>query len=147
MKKSPAVLLLGIMLFGAGCIRQPSALPSESNSVPSYNPSEQKMYTSKLFPELAFSYPLTYQVEDGTVSRWIAVRKNDIARIEIFHMKDFGDRPIGFEDTAQTQKDIDGYVPKQQLTKIGFDVWVYYEKDDMKTKDELMRIVDSMLVK
>jgi hypothetical protein len=147
MKKSSIILLLGVLLLGAGCNKPLSASPSGLNSVPPSNPSEQKTYSSKLFPELTFSYPPTYQVEDGAVSRWVAVKKNDIARIEIFHMKDFGDRPIGFEDTTPTQKDIDGYVPKQQLTKFGFDVWVYYEKDDLKTKDELMRVVDSMLVK
>lgn len=147
MKKTPLVLLLGIMLLGAGCIKQPVGSPSELGSVASSIQSEQTLYASKLFPGLAFAYPSGYQVEDGTVSRWVAVKKNDIARVEIFRMKDFGDRPIGFEDTEPAQKEIDGYIPKQQLTKLGFDVWVYYEKDDVTTKDELMRVVDSMLVK
>ncbi|HLD60960.1 MAG TPA: hypothetical protein VJA27_02400 [Patescibacteria group bacterium] len=61
-------------------------------------------------------------------------------------MNDFGDRPFGFTG-EETQNDIDGYVPKEQLQVKGFDVWVYYERGDTKTRDELMQIVETIQVK
>lgn len=64
-------------------------------------------------------------------------------------MKDFGNRPWGFTG-EETQEDIDGYVPKEQLT-VGtgeniYDVWLFYSENDTHTQEELKSIYDSIVI-
>jgi hypothetical protein len=70
--------------------------------------------------------------------------------MEIFQMKDFGDRPWGFSG-GETEEEIDGYVPKETLT-VGsgdkqYDVWLFYSENDSQTKKELNAIFDSIVIK
>lgn len=123
--------------------------------------SDSQTYSSEKF---SFQYPQGYFVQEASSSfRALTVRKaaskkeadekKDVAsknRLEIFQMKDFGDRPWGFEGT-ETQEDIDGYVPKEQLT-VGtgdkkYDVWLYYSENDSQIKNELRTIFDSIVIK
>lgn len=147
MKNSFLFLSLAVVLLGAGCGAQPAVLTNEPSVSSAADQIKQEVYASKYFPGLSFSLPTGYQVEDGTSSKWVAVKKGEVARLEIFRMQDFGDRAFGFEGESVTQKEIDVYMPKEQLKKAGFDVWVYYEKGDVKTQAELAQIVDSIAVK
>lgn len=124
-----------------------------------------EIYASEKY---SFQYPQGYFVQEpstepGQLFPVLTVRKaankkeadekRNVAsknRLEIFQMKDFGDRPWGFEGT-ETQEDIDGYVPKEQLT-VGtgdkkYDVWLYYSENDSMTKKELKTIFDSIVIK
>ncbi len=112
--------------------------------------------------EYSFFYPASYysttdKVGNGFIT---TVRKGWIGKMEIFKMKDFGDRPWGFEpetedapdapklSEAEKQLNFDSYVPKEQL-KAGpagsqYDVWLYYNVNDLTTKKELHDMVNSL---
>lgn len=100
--------------------------------------------------DFSLNYPDEYYARRPSDSfPALEIEKARNKRLEIFQMKDFGDRPWGFEGT-ETQEDIDGYVPKEQLT-IGdgdkkYDVWLYYAKNDIMTKQELHAIFDSIII-
>jgi len=108
--------------------------------------------------DYSFTFPATYTV-DGPSDRFAAktISKGMVGKLEIFKMKDFGgERPWGFapdEDdeqisAAERQLYLDNYVPKEQL-KVGpkgkeYDVWLYYNKNDTGTKNELHTILKSI---
>ncbi|MCF6276398.1 MAG: hypothetical protein L3J07_00970 [Candidatus Magasanikbacteria bacterium] len=110
--------------------------------------SGMETYSSEKY---SFNYPNSYTVTLVTQSfPALTVEKAGNKRVEIFQMKDFGDRPWGFEGT-ETQEDIDGYVPKKTLT-VGsgdnqYEVWLYYSENDSQTKKEVKAIFDSIVVK
>lgn len=109
----------------------------------------------------AVQYPPIYSLEKnfGVTSqandpiKMLTIKK-DGGKLEIFQMKDFGDRPYGFEPEEgqiASQKDIDGYVPKEFLS-VGtgdkkYDIWLYYSTDDSQTINELKTIFDSFVIK
>ena len=88
--------------------------------------------------EYSFSYPNGYAVTPPTESFFaLTVEKARNKRVEIFQMKDFGDRPWGFSGT-ETQEEIDGYVPKETL-KAGsgdkqYDIWLYIARMIVKQR-------------
>lgn len=105
-----------------------------------------------------FSYPANYAVERPTANfKALTIRKGMIGKLEIFRLKDFGgERPWGFEPSdedknisaAEQQLYLDNYVPKEQL-KVGpksnqYDVWLYYNTNDLQTKNELHDIANSI---
>jgi hypothetical protein len=110
--------------------------------------SSLKTYSSDRY---SFKYPTGYTVTSNSEPvLLLTVEKAPNNRLEIFQMKDYGDRPWGFEETA-TQEEIDGYIPKEQLT-VGadnkkYDVWLYYGEKDAQAKADLKAIFESILVK
>jgi hypothetical protein len=136
MKKFSILVLGFLFLIGAGC-----GTLSSNRSVTA----DWKVHQSNYFKGLAFKMPAGYIVEDGTASKLVTIKKEngDVPRLEIFHMKDFGDRPWGVEGT-ETQDDLDGYVPKEQLVVQGFDVWFYYSEKDIAAKTELHTLANSI---
>lgn len=151
MKKS--FLLVGLsalLLIGAGCnTSSTQSVQPDTSIVPAEGQANWKEYSSTLFKNLSFKFPSTYTIADGKdgnlAVKWVDIKKDDIAKVEIFRMSDFDERPFGFTGD-ESQKDFDAYVPKEQLQVKGFDVWVYYEKDDTKTREELMKIVETIQV-
>lgn len=104
-----------------------------------------KSFSSTIFPGLSFTYPETYQVEDGGLSRSVvSIKKGNSARIEVFREDPTSERVFGFGDENPTREELDGYVPKQILKKAGFDVWVYYREGDVGIKQDLQEIVSSV---
>ena len=112
-----------------------------------YFVSEPPITENVSFPVLTVRKAANQKEADADVNAMIASNN----RLEIFQMKDFGDRPWGFSG-EETQEGVDdGYVPKDMLT-VGtgdkkYDVWLYYSKNDSITKKELMAIFDSIVIK
>lgn len=111
-----------------------------------------KEYTSS---NLSLNYPVDYTVEKATNNFPVLTIKSDKGRIEIFRMKDFfgGERTVvGSEDT---EGDVDGSAPKEQLL-VGTDLadsriqpynaWLYYETSDDEAKTALEKIAASVKV-
>lgn len=144
-----AVIVTAIIVGGGVYYWQSSkqAKPDIATQPPSIQ-SGLETYSSEKY---SFNYPNGYAVTLATQSfPALTVEKTRNKRVEIFQMKDFGDRPWGFEGT-ETQEEIDGYVPKEQLT-VGagdkkYDVWLYYSENDSQTKKEVKAIFDSIVVK
>lgn len=99
----------------------------------------------------SFTYPQDYVVTpERNDFKALTIKKTENARLEIFQMKDFGDRPLGFDGT-ETQADIDGYIPKETLT-VGsgdkkYDVWLFYSANDAAIKEDLRQIFESIRLK
>lgn len=107
--------------------------------------SELETYSSEKY---SFDYPSGYSITVPTESfPVLTVEKAQNKKVEIFQMKDFGDRPWGFEGD-ETQEEIDGYVPRETFTIESndnqYDVWLYYSENDTLTKKELTGIFKSI---
>lgn len=147
--RTTIIVFLCAFFVGGACLKEgESKLPPK----PSSDTSDQvtwKMFNSKRFPGVHFTYPKNYIVSDGKDSQqWIFLEKKDpaaIARIEIFRMEDFDEPRFAFAET-ESQKDTDEHVPKQRLREDGFDIWIFYEKDDVKVRDELYEIVKTIVI-
>jgi len=144
-----AVVVVAIIIGGGvyfwqsfGQIEQDSVVEQPSNQ------SNLKTYSSEKY---SFVYPKKYIITLPNQSfPALTVEKAKNARVEIFQMNDFGDRPWGFEGT-ESQEEIDSYSPKETLT-VGIDdkkynVWLYYSDNDNQTKEELKAIFDSTVIK
>ena len=106
----------------------------------------QVTYSSEKY---SFQYPENYTLETGDQLNILTVKGSN-GKLEIFQMKDFGDRPWGFEG-EETQEDVDLYAPKETLT-VGtedkkYDVWLYYSESDSTTQKELNTIFNSIVIK
>lgn len=119
-------------------------LPEESQALIQHNQiAELVAYDSDKY---TFDYPRSYSIQEPTDSFAVLTVQGEQGKVEVFQMSDFGDRPFGFsgeEDSSGT----DNYVPKETLTANGYDFWLYYGKDDLKTKEELDAIVSSFQLK
>ncbi len=145
-----AVIITAIVVGGGVYYWQNSQKTTEldiTTQPPSIS-SDLKTYSSEKY---SFNYPNGYSVTLPTQSFTVlTIEKARNKRVEIFQMKDFGDRPWGFEGT-ETQEEVDGYVPKETLT-VGsgdkqYDVWLYYSENDSQAKKEVKAIFDSIVVK
>jgi hypothetical protein len=150
------LIILTIILMASSCnfpfqpvepeveIVQPTATIEVS---PTSTPSNLERYASEYY---SFTYPNDYTITLPDQSfPVLTVGKADNKRMEIFQMKDFGNRPWGFTG-EETQEDIDGYVPKEMLT-VGtgeniYDVWLFYSENDNQTIEELKSILDSIII-
>ncbi len=157
-----AVIITAIVVGGGIYWWQNSQTTTEPDitTQPPLISSNLETYSSEKY---SFQYPKGYFVVADSSGIILTVRKatnqqeadslgRDATknRLEIFQMKDFGDRPWGFEGT-ETQEEIDGYVPKETLT-VGsgnkqYDVWLYYSENDTQIKNELKTIFDSIIIK
>lgn len=117
-------------------------------TIPPSIQSDLETYSSEKY---SFNYPNGYTITLPTQSfPALTIEKARNKRMEIFQMKDFGDRPWGFSG-GETEEEIDGYVPKETLT-VGsgdkqYDVWLFYSENDSQTKKELNAIFDSIVIK
>jgi hypothetical protein len=114
---------------------------------PSIQP-DLETYSSEIY---SFNYPTGYTITLPSQSfPVLIIEKARNKRVEIFQMKDFGDRPWGFSG-GETQEEIDGYMPKETLiVGIGdkeYNVWLYYSENDSQTIKELNSIIDSIVIK
>ncbi len=139
--KKIASLIIGIATLSilSACGNQEVQLPSNAPSL--------KTYSSEKY---SFQYPEDYTITLPTKSfPVLAIEKAKNKRIEIFQMKDFGDRPWGFEGN-ESQEEIDGYVPKELLTsgtgENKYDVWLFYSKNDTATQKEEKEIFNSIVI-
>jgi len=102
-------------------------------------------------PNLLFKYPEGYTVTKEKSIPFFTI-KGEKGRIEIFRMKDFGDRPFGFEDGDMTRAEFDQYVPQKMITTPAnqkvepYNVWIFYGIDDSATKALLEEVVSSIKV-
>ncbi len=118
---------------------------------PAIDTSSWKDFSSADF---SLKYPTSFKIELPTLAFKATVVRGKTSRVEIFKLKDFGgDRPFGFEPDNGTpsQKDIDGYVPKQAVTATGtrgtYDVWLFYGQGDVAANAEAQAIYESIKVK
>lgn len=93
----------------------------------------------------SFTYPSSFTTTNELNNKALFISSEN-SRIEIFKMEDFGDRPFGFSG-EETQEDIDGYVPKEAFQKDGYDIWLFHPENDENSKEELMRILESISIK
>lgn len=143
-------IVITIVILAGGIYYWQSSKQTESNRVTDRSTTELDLetYSSEKY---SFKYPQGYTVTLATQSFYaLTIEKARNKRVEIFQMKDFGDRPWGFGGT-ETQEEIDGYVPKETLS-VGtgdkqYDVWLFYSENDSQTKSEVKAIVDSIVVK
>ena len=159
MKKltAPRILVFAaiILLAGSCMVFSPSPEPEVEEVVqtaiietePPPTQSNLKTYSSETY---SFSYPIDYSITLPDPSfPVLTVEKARNKRVEIFQMKDFGDRPFGFSG-GETQEEIDGYVPKESLSVgIGdkqYNIWLFYSENDSQTIEELKAIVDSIVI-
>lgn len=149
MKSVTSTIVLAAIIAGVGFYYW----RSQQKTILSAQPLNLKTYSSDKY---SFRYPADYIIEKNfgigkeTDSLSILAVKKDGGRLEIFQMKDFGDRAYGIEIEA-SEKEIDDYIPKESLS-VGtrdqkYDVWLFYNKDDSQTKKELHDIFDSIIVK
>jgi hypothetical protein len=154
MKKFFIVTLGFLFLLGVGCRTPRSTQSAEitknqknnvENDLPVTDSLDWKMYRSNYFKGLTFKMPADYAVEDGTATKIVTIKKQngDVPRLEIFRMKDFGDRPWGFEGT-ETKDDLGQFIPKEQFIVQGFNVWFYYSEKDLAAKEGLHAIANSI---
>jgi Ulp1 family protease len=112
------------------------------------NQTNLETYSSEKY---TFTYPSDYTITLPDVSfPVLTIEKASNKRMEIFQMKDFGDRPFGFTG-EETQEEIDGYLPKERLT-VGtgenqYNVWLFFSKGDRQTKEDLNLILESIEIK
>jgi hypothetical protein len=160
MKKNKSTLtlsLIAIILMASACMVFSQSPELEVERVvqtaiivtkPPSTQSGLETYSSEIF---SFNYPNGYAITLPTQSfPALTIEKARNERVEIFQMKDFGNRPWGFSG-SETQEDIDGYLPKETLTVgIGekqYDVWLFYSESDSQIKEELKVIFDSIVIK
>jgi hypothetical protein len=110
-----------------------------------------KTYAS---PNISIQYPSDYTVVKATSDYPALSIKSDKGHIEIFRMKDWGERPFGFQAADPSQHLIDIYIPKEYLSASSHDnqkvepysVWVYYGAGDETTKAVLDQAVSTIKV-
>jgi hypothetical protein len=160
MKKSKVIHIFAfiviILMANACTVSTPSPEPEVEIVVPTATIESEPTATQSNFETFSsdtysFKYPKDYTITLPTVSfPALTVEKARNKRMEIFQMKDFGDRPFGFSG-GESQEDIDGYVPKESLT-VGsgekqYNVWLFYSENDSQTIEELTAIYESIVIK
>jgi hypothetical protein len=151
------IMIIAIILLVTSC-NFPPQIPEQEAGItdptvttklkPTSTQPNLESYTSELYSlNYPKGYTITLPIPGFPV---LTIGKAPNQRMEIFQMKDFGDRPFGFTG-EETQEDIDGYVPKEKLI-VGsgekqYDIWLFYSENDDQTKEELNSIVDSMVIK
>jgi len=91
--------------------------------------------------QYTFQYPNTYLIEEPTQSFPALIVRGSKGRIEIF--KNTGERSHNYSSSGLEEYETD-YVPKEKSKIGGYDVWLFYQKDDEQTKDEIRNIFTSI---
>lgn len=101
----------------------------------------------------SLQYPNTYTIEEATESSPFLTIQGEKGRVEIFKHSDFDD-PLSTDEGKShdySSSGLDEYeaklVPKEKLKIDGYDVWLFYLKNDEQTKMELRNIYESIEVK
>lgn len=139
MKQILTVLLLSSVVI-SGCTSQ--KIQKDTDTKLEQEVSDLQSYENELY---SFSHPKDFTTQLELQNKVLTISNGD-SKIELFKMEDFGDRPFGFSG-EETQQDLDQYTPKETLAKDGYDIWLYYPQGDIKTKEKLIQIVDSIQVK
>ena len=93
----------------------------------------------------SIKYPSTYSIvdkDDATITV-----KNELGRIEIFKKDYSEDFPIHGYSSSGLEEFEKELVPKTELSKANYTMWLYYEKEDLTTKKELEEIYNSFKFK
>jgi hypothetical protein len=99
-----------------------------------------------------FVYPKSYSIEEPTESLPALIVRGEKGRIEIFKNADFPDpvsKTLGERSHEYSSSGIEEfesqYVPKEKLKVNDYDIWTFYLENDEPTKNELNKIVKSIV--
>ncbi|MFC1638023.1 hypothetical protein ACFL2R_01225 [Patescibacteria group bacterium] len=123
--------------------------------------SEQKKMNKYSSEKYSFEYSPEYSIsETGEGKTYIlTISRGDVAKLEIFKADEYpGDRAAFGFTGEEASEEAEAYVrgvemrsAKEYLTISGdqdkYDAWLYYGKDDDKSKKELKEIFDTIVIK